>query len=136
MVHIRLITEVPGPERRKVLARHERFVARALSLGFPAAVREAESALLTDVDGNRFIDLAGGVGVLNVGHSDPAVVGAAERQLRRFVHTDYTVAPYALYGEVAERLAGLVPGGEGGVLQLGIRGGGERDQDGSSVHGA
>jgi len=123
MVHIRLITEVPGPERRKVLARHERFVAGALSLGFPAAVREAESALLTDVDGTRFIDRAGGV-------------GAAERQLRRFVHTDYTVAPYALYGEVAERLAGLVPGGEGGVLQLGIRGGGERDQDGPSVHGA
>ena len=112
MVHIRLVTEVPGPESRKVLARHERYVPRALSLGFPAAVQGAEGALLTDVDGNRFIDLAGGVGVLNVGHSDPAVVGAAERQLRCFVHTDYTVAPYALYGEVTKRLAGLVPGGE------------------------
>ena len=61
MVHIRLVTEVPGPESQEVLARHERYVARALSLGFPAAVREAEGALLTDVDGNRFVDLAGGV---------------------------------------------------------------------------
>ena len=112
MAHINLITEIPGPESRKVIERHERYVARPLSLGFPAAIREAEGALLTDVDGNRFVDLAGGVGVLNVGHSDPGVVGAAEEQLRRFVHTDYTVAPYSLYGEVAERLAGLVPGGE------------------------
>jgi 4-aminobutyrate aminotransferase / (S)-3-amino-2-methylpropionate transaminase / 5-aminovalerate transaminase len=110
--YIKLNTEVPGPKSREVLTRHERFVARGLALGFPAAISEARGALLTDVDGNRFIDLAGGVGVLNVGHSDPEVVGAAREQLERFVHTDYTVAPYALYGELAERLAGLVPGGE------------------------
>lgn len=112
MAHIKLVTDVPGPESRKILARHERCVARALQLGFPAAIRAAEGAILTDVDGNRFIDLAGGVGVMNVGHSDPAVVRAAAAQLQRFVHTDYTVAPYALYGEVAERLVGLVPGAE------------------------
>src|SRR3990170_6689977 len=112
MSHIKLVTEIPGPRSREVLADHERYVARALALGFPAAVQKAEGALLTDVDGNQFIDLAGGVGVLNVGHSDPEVVGAAREQLERFVHTDYTVAPYALYGELAERLAQLVPGGE------------------------
>ena len=107
MGHIKLTTEIPGPKSREVLARHDRFVARALALGFPAAISEARGALLTDVDGNQFIDLAGGVGVLNVGHSDPAVVGAAREQLERFVHTDYTVAPYSLYSELAERLAGL-----------------------------
>jgi len=110
--HIKLVTEVPGPKSREMLARHDRFVARGLALGFPAAISEARGALLTDVDGNQFIDLAGGVGVLNVGHSDPEVIGAAREQLERFVHTDYTVAPYAVYGELAERLAGLVPGGE------------------------
>lgn len=112
MGYIKLMTEIPGPKSREVLAKHERYVARGLALGFPAAISEARGALLTDVDGNRFIDLAGGVGVLNVGHSDPEVVGAARDQLERFVHTDYTVAPYALYGELAGRLAGLVPGGE------------------------
>jgi 4-aminobutyrate aminotransferase/(S)-3-amino-2-methylpropionate transaminase len=110
--HIKLVTEVPGPKSREMLARHDKFVARGLALGFPAAISEARGALLTDVDGNRFIDLAGGVGVLNVGHSDPEVIEAAREQLERFVHTDYTVAPYAIYGELAERLAGLVPGGE------------------------
>ena len=112
MGHIKLTTEIPGPKSREVLARHDRFVARALALGFPAAISEARGALLTDVDGNQFIDLAGGVGVLNVGHSDPEVVGAARDQLERFVHTDYTVAPYAIYAELARRLAGLVPGAE------------------------
>jgi 4-aminobutyrate aminotransferase / (S)-3-amino-2-methylpropionate transaminase / 5-aminovalerate transaminase len=110
--YIRLVTEIPGLKSREMLARHDRFVARGLALGFPAAISEARGALLTDVDGNRFIDLVGGVGVLNVGHSDPEVIGAAREQLERFVHTDYTVAPYAIYGELAERLAGLVPGGE------------------------
>ncbi len=112
MSHIKLVTEIPGPRSREVLADHERYVARALALGFPAAVQKAEGALLTDVDGNQFIDLAGGVGTLNVGHSDPQVIEAAREQLERFVHTDYTVAPYALYSELAGRLAGLVPGGE------------------------
>ncbi len=112
MGHIKLVTEIPGPKSRKALANHERYVPRALALGFPAFIQEAEGALLTDVDGNQFIDLAGGVGVLNVGHSDPHVVGVAREQLERFVHTDYTVAPYTLYGELAERLTRLVPGAE------------------------
>ena len=47
-----------------------------------------------------------------MGHSDPQVIKTAREQLERFVHTDYTVAPYALYSELAGRLAGLVPGGE------------------------
>src|SRR5919202_3806195 len=106
MGYIKLMTEIPGAKSRGVLAKHERYVARGLALGFPAAISEARGALLTDVDGNQFIDLAGGVGVLNVGHSDPEVVGAARDQLERFVHTDYTVAPYALYGELAGLLAG------------------------------
>ena len=96
MGYIKLGTEIPGPRSREVLADHERYVPRALALGFPAAIWEANGALLTDLDGNRFVDLAGGVGTLNVGHSDPDVIGAAREQLERFVHTYYTVAPYAL----------------------------------------
>ena len=57
--------------------------------------------------------------------------------MRRFVHTDYIVAPYTLYGEMAERLAGLVPGGEKtAFFNSGVRGGGERNQDDPGVHGA
>ena len=112
MGQIKLVTEVPGPKSRELGARHEEFVARGLTLGFPAFIREAEGAMLTDVDGNRFVDLAGGVGVMNVGHSHEGVLAAAREQLERFVHTDYTVAPYGIYAEVAERLVGLVGGAE------------------------
>jgi 4-aminobutyrate aminotransferase/(S)-3-amino-2-methylpropionate transaminase len=109
---IQLVTEVPGPKSREVLQRHDRYVARAMALGFPAVIHEARGALLTDVDGNTFIDLAGGVGVMNVGHSDPDVIRAAREQLERVVHTDYTIAPYAAYSELAERLVARVPGAE------------------------
>ena len=107
-----MVTEVPGPKSKEMGERHERFVARGLSLGFPAFIREAEGAMLTDVDGNRFVDLAGGVGTMNVGHSDEEVLAAAHEQLGRLVHTDYTVAPYGIYAEVAERLVGLIKGAE------------------------
>ena len=64
---------------------------------------------ITDVDGNVFIDFAGGVGVMNVGHGHPRVVEAIQEQSERFVHTDFTVVPYGSYIELAERLGALVP---------------------------
>ena len=64
---------------------------------------------ITDVDGNTFIDFAGGVGSLNVGHSHPDVVAAAQEQLERFSHTDFTIVPYEVYVTLAERLAERVP---------------------------
>jgi 4-aminobutyrate aminotransferase / (S)-3-amino-2-methylpropionate transaminase / 5-aminovalerate transaminase len=72
-------------------------------------VAEGRGATLTDVDGNTFIDFTGGVGCLNVGHSHPRVVAAAQEQLERFAHTDYTIVPYETYIALAERLAETVP---------------------------
>src|SRR5207247_10853716 len=62
-----------------------------------------------DVDGNTFIDFAGGVGCLAVGHSHPRVVAAAQEQLQRFAHTDFTIVPYDVYVSLAERLLALAP---------------------------
>ena len=70
---------------------------------------EARNATITDVDGNTFIDFAGGVGVINVGHCNPRVVEAIQEQSARFVHTDFTVVPYESYIELAERLGELSP---------------------------
>jgi 4-aminobutyrate aminotransferase/(S)-3-amino-2-methylpropionate transaminase len=72
-------------------------------------VAEGRGATLTDVDGNTFIDFTGGVGCLNVGHSHPRVVAAAQEQLERFAHTDFTIVPYEVYVELGERLSALVP---------------------------
>ena len=75
----------------------------------PLFVARASGSHLTDVDGNTFIDFAGGVGSLNVGHNHPEVVAAAHEQLDRFVHTDFTVVAYEPYAALAERLAERVP---------------------------
>jgi 4-aminobutyrate aminotransferase/(S)-3-amino-2-methylpropionate transaminase len=106
---IELRTEIPGPRSRELLARKEAAVAAPLSTYLPVVAREARGALLTDVDGNTFVDFTGGVGVLNVGHAHPRVVEAAQEQLARFTHTDFTIVPYASYVELAERLGRLVP---------------------------
>src|SRR4029077_3814580 len=66
-------------------------------------------AMLTDVDGNTFIDFSGGVGCLNVGHSHPRVLAAVQEQAERFLHTDFSVVPYELYVTLAERLLALTP---------------------------
>src|SRR5207244_7764232 len=84
-------------------------VAWPLAVRLPAVAGSARGATLMDVDGNTFIDFAGGVGCLNVGHSHPDVVAAAQEQLERFSHTDFTIVPYEVYVTLAERLAELAP---------------------------
>jgi len=106
---ISLKTEIPGPRGRAILERKARVVADPLSISLPIVVAEARGATVTDVDGNVFIDFAGGVGCLNVGHSAPRVVEAATEQLARFTHTDFTILPYESYVALAERLVRLVP---------------------------
>src|SRR4051812_46017016 len=106
---IELKTEIPGPRSREILERLRASVAAPLSITFPIAAAEARGATLTDVDGNTFVDFAGGVGCLNVGHSHPHVVQAAQEQLDRFSHTDFTVVPYEVYATLAERLLALAP---------------------------
>ncbi len=106
---IQLRTEIPGPRSREILERSRRAVASALAITFPIVAHSARGVTITDVDGNTFIDFAGGVGTLNVGHSHPDVVAAAQEQLDRFSHTDFTVVPYEVYVTLAERLAKYVP---------------------------
>src|SRR5215471_4113152 len=106
---IQVQTEIPGPRSRDVLERLHASVASPLALTFPVVAAAGRGAALTDLDGNVFIDFAGGVGCLNVGHSHPRVVTAAQEQLDRFSHTDYTVVPYEVYAELSERLLRLSP---------------------------
>jgi len=106
---IELRTAVPGPRSLELAAREARSVARPLRAHLPIFAERAENATITDVDGNTFVDFAGGVGVVNVGHAHAHVVEAIADQAQRFVHTDYTVVPYETYVALAERLCALVP---------------------------
>src|SRR5437667_23015 len=106
---IDLRRRIPGPRSREILARKERVIADPLSLYLPVVIAEGRGATFTDVDGNTFIDFAGGVGCLAVGHAHPRVVQAAQEQTARFFHTDFTIVPYEVYVTLAERLIALSP---------------------------
>src|SRR5438270_8816840 len=106
---ISIRTDVPGPKSREILARKERVVADPLSIYLPVVAADGRGATLTDVDGNTFLDFAGGVGCLNVGHAHPHVIEAVQEQAARFLHTDFTIVPYEVYVDVAERLVAASP---------------------------
>lgn len=110
MPSIQLNTEVPGPRSRELMRRRDDAVPRGVYHGSPIFVERAEGVVVEDVDSNRFIDFAGGIGTLNVGHRAAPVVEAVRNQAGRFLHTAFSVAPYEGYVRVAERLNALTPG--------------------------
>jgi 4-aminobutyrate aminotransferase / (S)-3-amino-2-methylpropionate transaminase / 5-aminovalerate transaminase len=101
---------IPGPRSRELFKRREEAVPRALFNLAPIFVAGGEGANLMDVDGNRFIDFAGGLGVLNVGRGNPRVTEAVRDQVERFVHECFPVSMYEGYVELAEALNRLTPG--------------------------
>jgi len=93
------------------MARRAAAVPRGVPAVAPVAIVSADGAVLTDADGNRLIDFAGGIGVVNVGHRHPLVVDAVRAQLDRFTHVCFPVASYEPYVALAERLNAVTPGG-------------------------
>ncbi len=95
----------------ELLTRREAAVPRGVASAAPAVfAAHAENAELWDVDGKRYIDFVGGIGVLNTGHRHPSVIAAAKAQEDLYTHTSFQVVPYAPYIELAERLNELAPG--------------------------
>jgi 4-aminobutyrate aminotransferase/(S)-3-amino-2-methylpropionate transaminase len=107
---IRMGTELPGPRSRAIIERKERVVADPLDLHVEAVIDRGEGATVADVDGNVLLDLSSGLGCLLVGHAHPKVVEAVRTQAARFSHTDFSVVPYEVYVELAERLVARVGG--------------------------
>ena len=106
----RIKTEIPGPKSQALMQRRREAVSGGVGIATPIFAREAKGALVTDVDGNTFIDFGGGIGVTNVGHADRRVVEAIKSQADRFIHTCFYVTEYEPYLELAERLNALAPG--------------------------
>ena len=110
MSTIQLRTPVPGPRSQALMKRRDAAVVRAAYHATPVFVAKAEGAVIEDVDGNRMIDFAGGIGCLNTGHRAPAVVDAVRRQVDRFLHTSFNVLPYESYIAICEKLNAIAPG--------------------------
>jgi 4-aminobutyrate aminotransferase / (S)-3-amino-2-methylpropionate transaminase / 5-aminovalerate transaminase len=102
--------DIPGPKSRELLARRQEFVARGIASTMNVFAAKADGAIIEDVDGNRYIDFAGGIGVMNIGHTRPEVTRAIAEQAAKFTHTCFSVMMYEPYIALAERLVKLTPG--------------------------
>jgi 4-aminobutyrate aminotransferase/(S)-3-amino-2-methylpropionate transaminase len=110
MPAIQIKTEIPGPKSRALMARREAAIPRGPSNATPVFAARADGATIEDVDGNRYLDFAGGIGCLNVGHRSPRVISAIQAQLEKHLHLCFAVTPYESYVAVAEKLNALAPG--------------------------
>ncbi|MER6976551.1 aminotransferase class III-fold pyridoxal phosphate-dependent enzyme [Streptomyces carpinensis] len=105
----RIVSEVPGPRPRELLARRRCLVPAGVGAALPAFAEAADGGVLVDVDGNSFIDFGRGIAVTTVGDSAPSVTERATAQLRRSTHTCFLVNPLESYLDVRQRLNELAP---------------------------
>ncbi|HHV53326.1 MAG TPA: 4-aminobutyrate--2-oxoglutarate transaminase [Synergistaceae bacterium] len=106
----KVVTELPGPKSRELLKVMEENVPKAITSAAPVFIKRGEGALFEDVDGNVFIDFAGGISILNVGYSHPEVVQAVKEQADKFFHSQINCVPNEPYIRLAEKLNAVIPG--------------------------
>ena len=107
-----IVTELPGPKAREIIARDEAVASPSLTRAYPLVAASGSGATVTDVDGNRFLDFAAGIAVCSTGHSHPKVVAAIQEQAERLIHIAATDFYEPRYLELMERLAAIAPFGE------------------------
>ncbi|MBM4341281.1 MAG: acetyl ornithine aminotransferase family protein [Deltaproteobacteria bacterium] len=105
-----IVTELPGPEARKVLEKDQRFVSQSYTRVYPLVVKRAIGAVVEDVDSNRFLDFTSGIAVCNTGHCHPRVVEAIHRQAEQFIHMSGTDFYYDAQSTLAQKLGEITPG--------------------------
>lgn len=110
MSYIQLKTTLPGPKSLAALERRKNLLPAGLAKSTDVVVESARGALVRDVDGNTLIDLAGGIGMINVGHCEEHVVEAIKKQAEKYIHTCSLVTTMEPYLDLAELLNGLTPG--------------------------
>ena len=105
-----MMTELPGPEARKVLEKDQRFVSQSYTRVYPLVVKRARGAVVEDVDSNRFLDFTSGIAVCNTGHCHPRVVEAIKVQAEQFIHMSGTDFYYDVQSTLAQKLGAITPG--------------------------
>jgi 4-aminobutyrate aminotransferase len=106
----KIVVMPPGPKAKKIVAKDERYISPSFGRAYPLVVKEAKGCIVTDVDGNEFIDMNAGLAVTNVGHSHPKVLKAIHKQVDKFLSYSYTDFFYENYINLGEQLHEIVPG--------------------------
>ena len=104
-----ITSTLPGPKGQAIVDRRAKACAIAIRCGYPAVMARAEGAMFEDPDGNIFLDWIGGVGVTNVGYSNPEVIQAVKDQADKFFHAMFNITTHEGYVALAEKLNAIVP---------------------------
>ncbi|HXN22166.1 MAG TPA: acetyl ornithine aminotransferase family protein [Candidatus Dormibacteraeota bacterium] len=107
-----LVTALPGPQAKKILALDEQYVSPSYTRDYPLVAKTGRGALIQDVDGNVFLDFAAGIAVCSTGHCHPSIVAAIQKQAAELIHMSGTDFYYESLPQLAERLAEISPGKE------------------------
>ncbi len=105
-----IITDLPGPKARALIETDQQVVSPSLPRAYPLVAESAQGCVVTDVDGNRFLDFAAGIAVCSTGHCHPRVVKAIQEQAARLIHLCGADFYYPVYAQLAEKLTSLAPG--------------------------
>ncbi|MFR1906797.1 MAG: aspartate aminotransferase family protein [Clostridium neonatale] len=106
----KIISEsLPGPKAKKIIERRKEAVPSAIKCVYPVAIERGEGAVIEDVDGNKFLDWIGGVGVLNVGFSHPEIIEEVKKQSEKYFHGMFNIVTHEGYVKLAEKLNEIVP---------------------------
>ena len=106
----KIITEtVPGPKAQALIDRRKAATPSAIGCAYPVAIARGEGAMIEDLDGNKFLDWIGGVGVLNIGYSQPEVVEAVKEQADNYFHGMFNIVTHEGYVALAEKLSEIAP---------------------------
>ncbi len=106
-----IVTSLPGPLATAVIQRDDKVISPSYTRSYPLVAARGEGAMVEDVDGNRFLDFSAGIAVVSTGHCHPKVVAAIQHQAAELIHMSGTDFYYESMVQLAEKLAGLVPGG-------------------------
>ncbi len=100
--------QVPGPKAAAIIARRGDAIPGAIKCVYPLVIEKGAGAMVEDVDGNRFVDWVGGVGVLNIGYSHPEIVSAVKAQTDKYFHGMFNIVTHEGYVALAETMNAIV----------------------------
>lgn len=104
-----VVTNLPGPKALEVISRRDNSMPAAIKCGYPCVIKRGEGAMFEDVDGNVFLDWIGGVGVLNIGYSNPELIEAVKEQSEKYFHAMMNITTHERYIELAEKINKVAP---------------------------
>lgn len=105
----KVVTNLPGPKALEVISRRDNSMPAAIKCGYPCVIKHGEGAMFEDVDGNVFLDWIGGVGVLNIGYSNPELIEAVKEQSEKYFHAMMNITTHERYIELAEKINKVAP---------------------------